>query len=158
MALGITFSAGTRAVASDLNAIVSALNGDAQVTNGALAAGTTTSSSYANLPSGGSRSVTKANGTNTQLRIQLHASCFVATTGSTTVQFGVLVNGVDYDLTKFFINNTATHVACLNGVVYVTGLAAGSYTVQGRWKRTAGTGTVSTDSGDWINLDVREVI
>lgn len=145
----MTFSAGNRAEAADFN-----LTG--QVLSALIGAGTTTSSSYANMPATSSVNITKASAS-TRLRIEFAVTTFV-TVASTIVQFGVSVNGTDYDISRLFFNPASTHESCPTGVVYISGLAASVWTVQARWKRISGTGTVTTDANDWITLDAQEVL
>lgn len=146
----MTFSAGQRVEAADFNLVgqtLSALTG----------AGTTTSASYANMAATSSVNITKASA-NTRLRIQFASTSFVTGAGSTVVQFGVAVNGTDYDISRIFFNPASTHLACPTGVVYISGLAANIWTVQARWKRVSGTGVVTTDINDWITIDAQEVL
>lgn len=145
----MAFSAGQRADAADFN-----LTG--QVLSALVAAGTTTSGTYANMPATSSVNLTKASA-NTRLRIEFACTTFV-TVASTIVQFGVLVNSTDYDISRLFFNPASTHQACPTGVVYISGLAANIWTVQARWRRVSGTGTVTTDANDWVTLDVQEVL
>jgi hypothetical protein len=146
----VTFSAGQRADAADFN-----LTG--QTLSALCGAGTTTSASYANMAATSSTNLTKASAA-TRLRIEFACTTFVTTTGSTVTQFGVLVNGTDYDISRMFFNPVSTHLACPTGVVYISGLAANIWTVQARWKRVSGTGTCTTDVNDWITIDVQEVL
>lgn len=145
----MTFSAGQRVSAAELNR-------DAQALSALTGAGTTTSATYANMPATSSQAVTKASA-GTRLRIEFSCSSFV-TVASTVTSFAVLVNGVDTDISRLFFNPASTHEACPTGIVYISGLAAGAWTVQARWKRTSGTGTLTLDANDWISLDVMEVL
>lgn len=130
--------------------------GSAEGINGlAMASGTntTTSASYADL--GGttplrSFSFTKRF-TNTRIRIDLAASCYVASLGA-TVKFGVNINSVDYDIVSLPIDSSLTSRVILTGHRYLASIAAGTYTVMGRWLRSAGTGTPTRSSGDWISI------
>lgn len=146
----MTFSAGQRVSAAELNR-------DAQALSALTSAGTTTSATYANMPATSSQAVTKASA-GTRLRIEFSCSSFATVAVNTITSFAVLVNSVDYDISRFYFNNTSEHHACPTGVVYVSGLAAGAWTVQARWKRTSATGTCGLDANDWITLDVMEVL
>lgn len=126
------------------------------ISNG-ITAGSTTSASYVDMPAGSSKAFTKLNAAVSQLRVQFSASSFVTGAAATVCQYGIRVNGVDYDISRQYFNAVSDHRTCPAGVFYVTGLAAGAWTVQGRWKRTTGTGTLAVDSGDWISIDVSEV-
>jgi hypothetical protein len=146
----VAFSAGQRLAASDLNR-------DAQSLSALIGAGTTTSASYVNMPATSSVVVTKASAA-TRLRIEFSCSSFV-TVASTVTAFGVLVNGVDTDISRMFFNPASTHETCPTGVIYISGLAASAWTVQARWKRATGAaGTLTTDANDWITLDAQEVL
>jgi hypothetical protein len=80
---------------------------------------------------------------------------FATVATNTVAQFGVSLGGVDYDLFNITWNPINEHLAH-SGINYVaTGLAAGTYTVQLRWKRTAGTGTANIGN-DFFSLSARE--
>lgn len=124
---------------------------------------TTTSASYANLAGTGSQtsfSITKRfSSSQTRLKVHMSAS-FWAGGGVFPVgaMFGVLINGVDTDM---FLLNLETSTASNNkfgsGTAFITGLAAGTYTVQGRWKRTSAGGTPTRDAGNWLTITAEEV-
>lgn len=118
--------------------------------------GTTTSASYASIPAVSSFSFTKAS-TLTRLRIDASFECF-STATNTNVVLGVLVNGVDHDIVRHTFS-PANQVESFSGVLFIAaaGLAAGAYTIQMRWKRTGGAGTVSVDTTCWISVACQEV-
>lgn len=122
---------------------------------GPASANTTTSSTYVSLTGTSSATITKSQGTATQLRIDLSVSSWCNGT-LTLVRFGVLVNGVDYDVTQIKHADSGKH-AFATGTAYISGLAAGSYTIQARWRRVTGTGTLTRDIEDWLSLAVTEV-
>lgn len=154
----MTVYAGNIIYAADINDLSNVLNGDKQSLAGTLTASTTTSATYVDMPATSSKSVTKVNGATTRLRIQFSCSSFVTAVVNTVTAFAVRVNGTDYDISQFWFNTTSEHHTCPTGVVYVTGLIPGSYTVQGRWKRLSGTGTCGIDTSDYISLDIQEMI
>jgi hypothetical protein len=145
-------------LAEDVDDQLDLLHGDAQALSALLAVGSTTLATYANMPAGSSRSITKVNGTGTRVKILFSCSSFVTVAAATVTRFAVQVNGVDYDISQLYFNDISKHFACPTGVVYVSGLAAGPWTVQARWKRATGTGTCAVDVNDWITLDVQEVV
>lgn len=153
---GQTFAAGVPPTGAQLTNIV--YQNDDGVSNAAVTSGsdTTTSSSYANMAGTGSvtsYSFTKAL-TSTRLKVTIAAS-YVALTNNATVQVGVLVSGTDYDCGRVLITTGAGGYSM--GWAYITGLAAGTYTIQARWKRTSGTGTASRGTDQWLSIACAEV-
>jgi len=130
-------------------------------TNGAaMSSGTdtTTSATYVNM--GGTGSTTSVVATKksagTRLLVEIAMSFFV-TVNDTTTRFGVNVNSVDYDIFRLAGTVSSGVHVFISGFQYISGLSAGSYTIQGRWRRDAGTGTCTRDLNDWFNLRCREV-
>lgn len=124
--------------------------------NNAAAVDSTTSGAYANLAGTSSFNFTKDVDAS-QIRIDLHATWFASTT-TTGAKFGVRINGVDYDVAVLNSTVSAGVHMQTSGVAYVaSGLAAGTYTVQGRWLRSSGTGTAQRDGTDWISISAAEV-
>lgn len=121
------------------------------------AADTTTSATYVNLAATSSMTFTKLHGS-TALELALHATSFSSATGTVT-RFAVRIDSVDYDVCQLFWNVANSH-AQTSGVAKVGSgvVAAGSYTVQGRWRRVSGTGTLTRDTGDWLSMQVSEVM
>lgn len=117
----------------------------------------TTTAAYANLPAPSSVSFTKQLNT-TRLKVDLHVSC-IANAINTIAFFGVQVGGADYDVSSFVARGSAGITQMVSGVLYVpAGVTAGILTVQIRWKRTFGTGTVSIDGNDRVSLSIEEVV
>lgn len=120
--------------------------------------GTLTSSTYLDLPGASTASfpVTKY-ATSSRLRVDMRFEAF-ADAGSTGLRLGVRINGVDYDVAYQYWT-TANQYMPFSGFAYVAaGLAAGTYTVQPRWKRATGTGVINTNSGiSELDVSVREV-
>jgi hypothetical protein len=118
---------------------------------------TTTSATYVNLA--GTGSVTSFSFTkryaDTRIRVDLSAGFFVAGTGNSAARFGVQINGTDYDVVNRHINPASTHGEA-SGVRYITGVPAGAYTVQGRWRRSAGTQTLTRATDNWLSIAARE--
>jgi hypothetical protein len=83
------------------------------------------------------------------------AGAGLSNSANTVAQFGVNLGGVDYDLFNITWNPVNTHLPGAGTNYVAAGLAAGIYTVQLRWKRTAGAGTASI-SNDFFSLSARE--
>jgi hypothetical protein len=129
---------------------------DADATNGASAAGTTTSAAYADMPGSPAVTITKAY-TNTRLKVDFHATCF-STAVTTVVRFAAGISGVgDGDIAQLFFNPAATHLQVSGSAIFPVPVS-GSVTVTGRWRRVAGAGTISTDANDWVSISVQEII
>jgi hypothetical protein len=79
------------------------------------------------------------------------------TVSVSSAQLGVNIGGTDYDCGYLYFSQLSikSPVSCS---IVVTGLTAGSKTLQMRWKRGAlGTGTLnSATSADWNNMSVME--
>lgn len=75
------------------------------------------------------------------------------------VDFGVLINGVDYLVTSQNQSNVAlnNHVQLAGAIKTSNALPAGTYTVQQRWRRLSGAGTITRDLNDLTTMVVREV-
>lgn len=133
-----------------------------QAFRGALDAQTTVSASYSNLNSGGSVariSLTKVRD-DTRLAYDFDASCF-STAVNTSVQYGLLVDGTDYDTAFARINLGSVHVfpgasGFLGGV---GAIPAGTYDIDARWRRVAGAGTLSNVANEaLLAFRVQEVV
>lgn len=115
---------------------------------------TTTSSSFADTATGSSVSFTKVDGAS-RIRVDFHATCYV-TAFSGVVEFAVRINGTDYAVVKMNVQTTSVHKQ-LSGVAVISSIGAGTYTVQGRWRRVSGSGTVTVDANDWLSFAVAEI-
>lgn len=145
------FAAGQRNTAAKLNALANS-NGMA----GATGVGTTTSSSYANVAGSTSFSFTKIHAS-TVVRVSMTMTAF-ADANLTLLSLAALVNGTDYECARFMFNTPTLNAhQQAAGSVRISGLAAGTYPFQARWKRTSGAGTISTDANDWLTFDAIEV-
>lgn len=116
---------------------------------------TTTSATYVDMAGTGSStsfSFTKRY-TGSRIRVDVSASMYVPANVSNVV-VGVRINGTDYDLYEIpvLVNTRAFGVAFR----YITGVASGVYTVQARWRRSSGTGTLTRDTADWLSVSARE--
>ena len=154
---GQTFSAGNKVKGVDLTNIV--YQNEDGVSAAATTSGsdTTTSSSFANLAGTGSVtsfSFTKAL-TSTRLIVRLEMGWQNATAVS-DMSAGVNVNSTDYEVARQSLNTT-TNIGYVAGFVIISGLTAGVYTVQGRWKRRSGSGTPTRSSTEWLAISCAEI-
>jgi hypothetical protein len=117
---------------------------------------TTTSASYVNLAGTGSQTSfpweKKYDYTTGMIFLSAGWS---AVTATTLGKFGVLINGVDYDITHMILGTGA--VGMVSSFRLITGLVAGNYTVQGRWYREGGAGTASRSTNDWLSMVMQEI-
>lgn len=116
----------------------------------------TTTGAFVDMLSGGlpiSLDYTKQRNS-TDLAIHFYASCFVAA-ATATVQFGVNVNGTDFNTTFFFFNIAGQHLA-MSSVHKLTGISSGDLVITARWLRTVN--NVSTDTNDRISFSVQETM
>jgi hypothetical protein len=112
----------------------------------------TASGTFVNLS--GSFSFTKLLN-DTRLRVDIATSQYFSA-NTAGVQYATLINGADYLMAQ--LNQTtlaSVHMGCA-GFRYISGIPAGTYTVQARWLRT-GTGTVNADNNDWLSFSCREI-
>jgi hypothetical protein len=130
------------------NCISDSTSGTAAQSDG----GTTTSSSYANMPGPSSLSFTKA-AASTKLVVTINTTYWTSTSGLATY-IGINIGGTDYDCMKFFFNASATHVP-ISCTRVIPGLSAGSKTIQMRWKSASGT-TLNQVVNDWNSITVTE--
>lgn len=128
---------------------------------------TLASTTYVDMTGTGSQtsfSVTKRHAAaKTRLKVYMSANHWISGGGTpypVGVQYGVRINGVDVDMFTLYIEAVAGNNRYGNAFAYVTGLAAGTYTVQGRWRKIVGpvgTGTPVRDTGDWLTIMAEEV-
>lgn len=144
------FAAGQDVDAAELNALANAAG-----INNATGAGTTTSGSYANIAATSSFSFTKQHNS-TGLFVAV-ALIHYAATNTAVSKLGVLINGTDYDLVGSYPFGVAGQQQCAVGFRRIPSINAGTYTIQGRWLRVSGTGTLTTDANGWISLHALEV-
>lgn len=120
---------------------------------------TTTSATYVNLAGTGATTsfsfVKRFAGT--RIRIDFSAT-FYTTNVATGPSFAVLLNGTDYEVARLkgaaVLANSRLHTS---GFRYIpSGIAAGTYTVQGRWRALDAGGTLTRDVNDWLCISARE--
>lgn len=81
------------------------------------------------------------------------ASTVAGTKQSTAVTFNA---GADNEIYQYFHTNANLYMPT-NGQAVISGLAAGAYTVQLRWSRLSGTGTLNTDANAYLSMVVSEI-
>lgn len=110
---------------------------------------------YQNVGGTSSFSFTKA-ADGTRLRVDLATTQFfsAATAG---VQYAALIGGTDYLIAQLQPSTAALQHLTTAGFRYITGILAGTFTIQLRWLR-AGTGTMSSDALDYLSFSCRELV
>lgn len=88
----------------------------------------------------------------TDLVVHFYATSFVSVAVA-TVQFGVGINGTDFNTTFFFFNTANQHDA-MSSVHLITGVSAGDLTITARWLRAIN--NVSMDANDRVSFSVQE--
>jgi hypothetical protein len=83
--------------------------------------------------------------------VELYTSCYHNHSGD--VDWGVRINGVDYNLIRGYHDNSDTHRG-FHATREISGIPAGTYTIQARWKRT--TTSVSGESSSYAVTDVND--
>lgn len=136
--------------------------GDVVVSNegglpsGAPANGNTSSFTFVDMPSSPSFSFTKLYAsTQTKLYVWMSASGFLGTANGWG-HWGVQVSGTDYTLCSHMFNQANIRHSAVPGWAYITGLAAGTYTVKGRWRSPHGF-LLQCNTDDWFSIHMREV-
>jgi len=122
--------------------------------NNALAAGTTVSAVNVNMPGPQTFTLTK-NFTTSDIKIDFHAT-FFSTLASTLARFAVSIAGTDVDICHLTIN-TANNHSQVSGTDIIPSTLSGSVAITARWRRISGTGTLTTDTSDWISISAVEV-
>lgn len=121
-----------------------------------LGGGSTNVATYGDIPGSTSFSFQKLySSTQTKLRVWLSVTARVDVT-FTNSGWGVRVNGTDYDVAHNEFGTTSAH-QCISGGIFITGVPAGTYTVQGRYKRDGGTGSIFVDNNDRLTVLMAEV-
>lgn len=91
-----------------------------------------------------------------KIQVSMHASCYCVNASPNNIIFGVRINAVDTPMFRIIVPNLNER-RYSSGINNITGVPAGVYTVQGRWRRESGTGTGRRDSGDWFSMAATEV-
>lgn len=114
---------------------------------------TTTSSSFANTAA--TFSFTKYSAL-TQVRIDFHASLWINGTVQTVAEFAVRMNSIDHVCLYVPMDVASSHRSW-KGSTMIPDLPAGAYTIQPRWRRVSGSGTVTMDGSDRMRIAAWEV-
>lgn len=122
--------------------------------NAALAAGTTVSAAFVDLPTSPTRTLAKEFVT-TRIRVDLHC-VFYSTLANTGASFAVSLNGIDGGVCQIVANAANTYTQC-SGTAIFPFASNGNITVIGRWKRFVGGGTLTTDGNVWFSMTAQEV-
>ena len=136
-----------------LTAITAAAN--IEVFNSRAISATTNSISYGNI-TGASQTFTKHYGSSTSDVGVIAFTSHRHSTASIKATFGVFDGTADHD-THAGINLTAGKHYYWGGMAKITGLAAGAFTFQMRWKMSSTTGTATIDTNDTLSLYVVEL-
>ena len=155
------FGAGSPLYAEDLNALVAIANkAMTGISNPATTAGsdTTASASYVNMA--GTGSVTSFSFTKLISSTRLfvwEAAGWQNSVGVSDMSFGVNVNSVDYECARQSLNTTTT-IGFISGFAIISGLAANTYTIQGRWKKRSGAGTPTRSNAEILAIYAVEIL
>lgn len=119
----------------------------------ATPAGTTTSATYVNFTTP-ALTFTKQY-TSTKVNVRFTTVPFLTGAGNTTPSFAININGTDYALGNWQIGPVSTSTTQTFETPVAAGLAAGTYSCNLRWARTAGAGTLN--AGGWTSIVMEEV-
>lgn len=148
------FSAGDDAGLADK---LNALSNVAGMHSGLTGTATTTSGTMVDFPAPSSVSFVKRRGSSeTSIKASLLLSGVRGTVANDFVSAALRINGVDTEFASLMLA-TAGLRQPLVGFAIITGVPAGTYTVQMRWRRAGGTGTLTSDANDRLAIQVEEV-
>lgn len=116
--------------------------------------GTRTLSNFGTFPGTSSVSFTKYDG-DSRLRVDFHVTLYFPTPTPDKAEFSVLISGVDYVIASMPFITSSSHKQC-SAVAFIPGIAAGTYTVQVRWRRVSGAGTMTSDLNDYMSMLISE--
>lgn len=116
---------------------------------------TTTSGTYANL-STWTTVFTKRDAAS-RLEVGIYVSSTMAGAVLTTVEWGMSLNGIDYDLVEYAHSTLAVREIA-SGYDVIPSVGVGNWTIRVRWRRPIGTGTATMGTSDRGQLWLREVI
>ncbi|MFG2059659.1 hypothetical protein ACGFI9_37175 [Micromonospora sp. NPDC048930] len=120
--------------------------------------GTMSSATYVDLPGLSATSFpVKKWATSSKLYVTMRFEAF-SSAASTGLRLGVRINGVDYDVAYQYFTSANIYVPFSGWAYVASGLAAGTYTVQARWKVATGPGVINTHNAiSELDMGVREV-
>lgn len=117
------------------------------------AAGGTTSATFTFMPGTPFVTFTKRR-EGSDLVVQMYTTWYT-TAVTTSAEFGVNINGVDYAIMGRFVNPANTHELA-SGVNVISGIPAGTHAAFLMWRRTSGAGTLTQDTADTISCFITE--
>lgn len=130
--------------------------------NTAATVQTTTSATYVNVTNFAVAGFTKRLDA-TDVRVDFHVSLFLTGAVNTQPRFGVDFIAMGggavsqrFDLVSMLINPVSQHTF-LSCSALLSGLTAGTYSIQVLWLRVAGAGTLARGTDDWNSITVAEV-
>lgn len=110
---------------------------------------------YASIPSPSSFTISKKLAA-TRLKVSIGFTAFSSGT-STGIGFGAQIGGTDYDVVQSYFT-VANQYQQFFGSAYISGIGAGTQTLQARWKRTAGSGVLTgINIISWLCFNAEEV-
>jgi hypothetical protein len=124
-----------------------------------LANDTTTSGTFVNMAGAGNTTSFTLVKEHDETDVRLDMACYYNdTTGVTNAEFALRIDSVDYPVANDYAQ-LGTNRRCAAGFNYTGAGAvpAGTYTVQARWRRQAGTGTMTRGVGSSLSISAREV-
>lgn len=148
---GTMTASGALAVTGGLTVAGLDITGSENGISNAVITGSAGSSSYVNISTPSSFSFVKKKA-GTRIRVDISLSCFPSVSNVLT-ELGVRINAVDYDCIRH--RHTAVEYETITGWDYISGVPAGTFTVQGRWSSSATTQTDAATS--WLCMSAREV-
>jgi len=124
--------------------------------NVATGVGTNGTGNYIDVPGGNTFVAFNKLSATTLLRVDLHLT-FFTDNNATGAEFGVSVNGVDTIVSQ--VHATLTALAHMNssGTLGISGLPAGLWNVQARYRRSSGAGLINFNTDDRLSMAVTEV-
>lgn len=123
-----------------------------------ITSGTLTSTSYLDVPGVASTSFSFTKYAQASA-IEIRMKSLAFSTGTSTgLRLGVRISSTDYDVALAYYTSANIYVPVSGFAQVAAGLAAGTYTVQARWKRDSGSGTITTSSSiSELDMSAREV-
>lgn len=116
--------------------------------NAAAATDSTTSATYVSWAGGAGVASFSFVKRRADTRVRIHLSKTMdSSAAATTLQLGASIGGTDFDITTPIQEAAAAIRHCWTATRAIAGIAAGTHTIIGRWKRTAGAGTLRTFAG-----------
>lgn len=146
--------------AFDQSKLTNLMSGDS-VSNAAVTATTDSTSSTSFVNMAGTGSVTSISFTKkyassiSKLCVTVVAGLYVSN-ADTRGTIAVQIAGNDFPVFQTATQAVNEHEQ-YTSTIYVGGVAAGATTIQARWRRHVGTGSLNRGVDDWLTIDVKEV-